>query len=360
MDWRAINREYPWLQPLKKTPQDPAYHAEGDVSIHTRLVLESLIQLKQWHQLQKTDQALLFWAALLHDIAKPVCTRTQPNGRIQTQGHTQKGEYMARAIMYKGIPEPVPFPLRETIAKLVRFHGLPIWLMEKTAPLKTIIRISQMVCLHHLAILAEADARGRIFGQPHELLDRIQFFREYSSENGCYMHPYFFETDLARITYLNGEHASPTYKPFDTTWGEVILMSGLPGAGKDTWIRANAFHLPVVSLDNIRTKLGIGPEKNQGIVIQTAKQHARELLRKKESFIWNATNTTSKIRKPLIDMFISYGAKVKIVYIESTYRVLFKQNKNRNHAVPENVLERLLQKLDVPSRDEAHRVVYYV
>ncbi len=35
----------PWLNDLKKTPQDPGWHAEGDVHIHTGMVLNQLYQL---------------------------------------------------------------------------------------------------------------------------------------------------------------------------------------------------------------------------------------------------------------------------------------------------------------------------
>jgi putative nucleotidyltransferase with HDIG domain len=360
VDWPAMNQAYPWLQPLTATPQDPAFHAEGDVGTHTRLVLEELTQMDEWQQLQKTDRDILFWAALLHDIAKPICTRTDTDGSIQAPNHTIKGERLAREIMYKGVPKPVPFKLRENIAKLVRFHGLPLWLIEQQDPQKKVIRASQTTNLKHLALLAEADVRGHICNDANDLLDRIHLFRQYATETGCYEQPYPFETDLARFTYFNNGNNAPTYTPYDTTWGEVILMSGLPGAGKDTWIRKNANQLPMVSLDNIRANLGIGPEQNQGRVIQAAKEQARELLRQKHPFVWNATNITSHIRKPLIDMFGSYGARVKIVYVESAYCALFKQNEGRNRAVPENIIESLMKKLDVPIADEATGVEYCV
>ena len=92
---------------------------------HTRMVLEALIGLDEWKTLPGTQRAIVFWAALLHDVAKPACMRIDANGKIRSPNHTVTGECMAREIMYRGIPEPVPFPWREQIAKLVRFHGLP-------------------------------------------------------------------------------------------------------------------------------------------------------------------------------------------------------------------------------------------
>ena len=224
--------------------------------------------------------------------------------------------------------------------------------------LKKIIRASQVVNLKHLALLAEADARGRVSPDMEESLERVRLFAQYASESGCYGQPYPFETDLARITYLNSGNGSPAYVPFDTTWGEVILMSGLPGAGKDTWINKNAKHLPMISLDEIRSDLGIGPEQNQGRVIQEAKARAKVLLRNKAPFVWNATNITSHVRKPLIDLFHAYGARAKIVYVEPDYADIIRQNESRRDAVPVPIIDRLIGKLEVPTVIEANEVIY--
>ena len=50
LDWNALLAQYPWLDGLAGTPQKPHYHAEGDVSTHTRMVAEALIALgqRQW------------------------------------------------------------------------------------------------------------------------------------------------------------------------------------------------------------------------------------------------------------------------------------------------------------------------
>lgn len=360
VDWTAICQSYPWLEPMATTPQDPAYHGEGDVLTHTRMVLEALVQLKQWQTLAQMDRGVLFWAALLHDIAKPACTKTDERGRIQSPNHTIIGEKMAREILYRKISDPIPFHEREKIVKLIRLHGMPRWLMEQNRPLKRIIGASQVVNLKHLALLAKADALGRISPDIEESIERIRMFAQYALESDCYDQPYPFETDLARITYLNSDKSPPNYLPYDTAWGEVILMSGLPGAGKDTWIGEQADYLPMISLDQIRSDLGISPRQSQGRVIQAAKARAKTLLRNKTSFVWNATNITRYVRKPLIDLFLSYNARVKIVYIEPPYTDLLQRNQSRQEAVPVTIIDRLLGKLEVPTVLEANDVRYIV
>ena len=71
-------------------------------------------------------------------------------------------------------------------------------------------------------------------------------------------------------------------------------MSGLPGAGKDAWIGNNRPDLPVVSLDAVRDSIGERASGNQGRVIQAAYEMARDHLRKKQDFVWNATNISEQ------------------------------------------------------------------
>ncbi|HEY5745425.1 MAG TPA: AAA family ATPase [Chryseolinea sp.] len=87
---------------------------------------------------------------------------------------------------------------------------------------------------------------------------------------------------------------------------------------------------------------------------------AKALLRKGQPFAWNATNTTRQLRTQWIDLFVSYKARVKLVYIETSYKEWINQNSNREFPVPNQVLSRLLSKLEVPLPQEAHRVEYIV
>ncbi|GKX49759.1 MAG: hypothetical protein KBE15_06820 [Budvicia sp.] len=62
----------------------------------------------------------------------------------------------------------------------------------------------------------------------------------------------------------------------------------------------------------------------------------------------------------MVNLFVSYHAWVKIVYIEVPYARWRIQNSGREHAVPEKVLDRMLSKLELPTQDEAHSVVYHI
>jgi putative nucleotidyltransferase with HDIG domain len=343
---------------MQGVPQDSAYHAEGDVLIHTRMVAEALLALEEWRGQVPMDRQALFAAALLHDVGKPACTVSEADGHITSRGHARKGEQLARRLLWLGeeLPTPAPFLLREQIAALVRFHGLPLQFLENADPARAVIEASQRVRLDHVALLAEADVRGRICSDQGALLERIALFREFCQEQDCYTASRTFADEYSRFVYLRSEHGDPDYAAYDDTRFEVVVMAGLPGAGKDTWVQKNLPGWPVISLDAVRRELGVDPRDDQGRVAQVARERARELLRQQCSFIWNATNITRMIRRRVLDLALAYHARTRIVYVEAPFATILSRNHTRRENVPEGIIYRLLNKLEMPQVSEAHRV----
>ena len=71
-------------------------------------------------------------------------------------------------------------------------------------------------------------------------------------------------------------------------------MSGMPGVGKDHWIREHLPGWPMISLDKLREEMNIAPIDEQGAVLQAAKTRAKEYLRTGQDFVWNATISANK------------------------------------------------------------------
>ncbi len=355
-DWDRLQQNNKWLSELAGIEQEPRYHGEGNVRNHTKMVLEAVLVLDEWAGLDTEEKYILFFACLLHDTGKIFCTKVI-DGVITSKNHARKGAVYSRLIMWQ---EMVPFSVREKIVALILLHSLPLWLHEKNNPEKTVVRASQNVSLKLLALLAEADVRGRICNDKEELLQRIGLFKGEAQRLDCYDKPFEFESDAARFLYFSKEHISLMYKPYEAYKSEVVLMSGLPGAGKDYWLDRNLPDQPVISLDDIRQDMNILPEAKQHKVIDRAKEEARVMLRQGRSFIWNATNITKRMRKQLVDLFVAYQAKAVIIYIEPCYETLMKQNKNRKKAVPEKIMEKMMNNLEVPTVHEAHEVRYVI
>jgi len=352
-DWENIRESFSWIRDMEGVPQDPIFHAEGDVAVHTRMVMNELLKLTEFQNLKLQDQEILFASALLHDVEKRSTTVIESNGRITSAKHALKGEYSARSILYKQIK--TPFVIREAIAKLVRYHGLPLWVFEKEDPQKALLQASLEVNTEHLSILAKADILGRISKDQNEMLYRIDLFKEFCLEHNCFGRPKTFGSNLGGYEFFQKENSSPDYVPFESDKFEVIVMSALPGTGKDFFIKRKFKDIPMVSLDDIRRELKIKPtdKKGNGKVVQMAKEKARQFLRKKETFIWNATNISKKMRKQLIDLFQDYGAKTRLIYLEVPYKRLLQQNQNREFPIPQGALEKMISKLEIPAAWEA-------
>lgn len=359
LNWEQITQDFEWIQALKECPQDPIYHAEGDVFTHTRMVCEALIQSPHWRQLPATERAILFAAALLHDVAKPAYTKLEENGRISSKGHVRQGAKLARQILWQLDSAPAFF-YREQIVGLVQMGSLPIWFLDKQNPQQAVIKASQRVRCDLLAILAEADVRGRWCHDQQELLDKIELFREFCRENHCFDQPRLFPSDHSRFLYFRKDNSNPDYQAFDDTRSQVILMSGLPASGKDFWIQENLENWPVISLDAFRLALNVSPEENQTPVVEAAKTQAKDYLRAGKSFVWNATNTTRAMRQQLIDLFAAYQARIRIVYLEVPFDELQQRNRSRKVPVPEAVIRKLAFRLDIPDLTEAHQVDWIV
>ncbi|MDE7298065.1 MAG: AAA family ATPase, partial [Lachnospiraceae bacterium] len=178
-----------------------------------------------------------------------------------------------------------------------------------------------------------------------------------------------------------------------------ILMSGLPLAGKDSWIaehgenalrekcsriagqgedaqekrtgigretkaenvagngrKTSEERLLVISLDDIREELRIPPAKKSDQIARIATERAKDCLRQRRAFIWNATNIVRETRQRLIDLFAGYGARVHIRYLEAPYRELLARNQKRARSIPPDVLEGMIQKLEPPAPWEAFEV----
>jgi predicted kinase len=357
VDWERYNQLFPWVRDLRGCPQDPVRHAEGDVWTHVRMVCESMVGLPAWRDRVPEEQRLLFAAALLHDVAKPVCTRTDADGRLRSRGHSWRGAIMARRILWR---LGVPFAVRERITALVRHHLVPLYILERDDPRRLAIEVSQTARCADLAVLAEADTRGRICPDPQRLLDSVAGFLEQSRENDCLEGPYPFASDQARFLYFRHSHRQPDAPAHEAFRCEVTLLSGLPGAGKDFWLKKNLPDLPVIALDAVRAELGIAPTEPQGPVLAKARARTQEYLRARQSFVWNATNLSRNVRGECVRLFSDYDARVRIVYREVPPERLFAQNRQRRERVPESVIERLLDRWEVPDATEAHQVDWVV
>jgi predicted kinase len=349
-NWKVIET-LDWVQPMKECPQDAVYHAEGDVWTHTRMVVEELLNDSDFKELDNHSQYVLFLSALLHDVAKPICT-FEENGRISSPKHAAIGEKVVRELLWNA-----DFETREAIAALVRLHGLPIWSIEKENPQRAVISSSLRLSNQHLYLLSKADANGRDCVDKEDLLLRIELFKELCLENDCFYTPKTFHNDHSRFKFFQTENDSYPSVIYDDTAFEMIILSGIAGSGKNSFYEKNFQNYPTVSLDTIREIYKIKPADKdaQGKVVQIAYEQAKEFCRKKQSFVWNSTNLTTDLRSKLIRTLSVYNPFFKIYYVETPLEKVFSRRQND---IPSDVLKRMVRQLDMPLLTEVHEVSY--
>lgn len=354
-DITAWAETQPWCQAMADCAQDAEWHSEGDVWSHTKMVLGQLLELDEWPSLASHEQIVLIFTALFHDVAKPLTTQIDPEtGRVRSPKHAVKGEHVVRSVLRD---LGCDLTTREEIARLVRYHGRPAFLLERDEPTHEVVRLSWLVSNRLLYLFALADTRGRDTDSMTRPEENLHFWKLMAEESGCYDQPYPFATDHARFTFFRQREPNLHYVPHEDFSCTVTLMAGLPGSGKDTWLSINRSDLPIVSLDNIRGELGFEPADNQGQVAQLAQERCREFLRSGTSFAFNATNTMRQTRGRWLDLFVDYNARIEIVYLEPPFETLLSQNKSRSKAVPEQVIHKLADKCEPPTWLECHSLV---
>ena len=144
---------------LPGVPQDPQWHPEGDVWVHTLLVVDAMKDICDREGIAGTDRTILMLAALCHDLGKPATTETI-DGRVRARGHEQVGVQKSEAFL-KRIDCPEDY--RNLIKPLVREHLVYASFGDKitTKAMKKLLERLKPARVGHLQLLVEADHSGR-------------------------------------------------------------------------------------------------------------------------------------------------------------------------------------------------------
>lgn len=154
MDAFGMLENFPELKALQGVPQDPDYHPEGDVWVHTLMVVDEMTKL---HTADKKRNLYLSLAALCHDLGKADTTETI-DGRIRAIGHENSGVPLTERFLERLSDEKA---LIETIVPLVKHHLKPLQFYKQGAKSAAIRRLANQVNIEEIILLAKADFLGR-------------------------------------------------------------------------------------------------------------------------------------------------------------------------------------------------------
>ena len=119
----AVEKLFPEILSLIGVPQDPEWHPEGDVLVHTQLVIDRARELID--DLSYPRQVTVMLAALAHDFGKPATTEFI-DGRLRSRGHEEAGVPPAESFLDRINVHTIDgYNVRGQVIALVREHLKP-------------------------------------------------------------------------------------------------------------------------------------------------------------------------------------------------------------------------------------------
>jgi predicted kinase len=137
-----------------------------------------------------------------------------------------------------------------------------------------------------------------------------------------------------------------------------VLLVGLPGSGKSTWVKGKQ---GVLSSDALRELLADDPDI-QNIharvfrVLRDLLKHRLEL--KRPVTYVDATNLTPSEREPYLKLADQFDCKVEAVFFDVPVDECIRRNRGRKRVVPDEVIRKMAERLVKPSTKEGFSRVH--
>ena len=162
LDDTEMWRVFPELFDMMDTPQDPIWHPEGDVLIHTMQALQYATDNFEFRDDKHKFKIML--AVLLHDIGKPETTTLNEKGSISSKGHAKAGADKAREFIKRYTEEA---ELVDEVPKLIYDHMFQFGTKYGDSAIR---RLATRVKVEDLVMVCDADSSGKL----HEELERLK------------------------------------------------------------------------------------------------------------------------------------------------------------------------------------------
>jgi len=151
---------FPEIKALINVPQEPEWHPEGDVFIHTCHCCDAMVKLPEWKNADAESRIVFSLAILSHDFGKPATThRAEKNGelRIVSPGHEAAGVPLAENFLAR---INAPLAIRQRVVPLVLNHLAHFQTLTDRAVRRLAKRL-EPENIHGLCVVMTADHMGR-------------------------------------------------------------------------------------------------------------------------------------------------------------------------------------------------------
>jgi len=146
--------DYPlsMIKELQDVPQNPKFHSEGNVFIHTMMVIDEGAKIRE----RSTDKRSFMWALLLHDIGKKPTTKLR-KGKLTSYDHDIVGADMTRQFLtYFNEDES----FINKVTALVRWHMQSLF-VTKNLKFQNVSGMLEEVDANEISLISISDRLGR-------------------------------------------------------------------------------------------------------------------------------------------------------------------------------------------------------
>lgn len=358
-----IQREFPLLVNAMKQADHHydsenlnPYHLEGDVWTHTMMVLQEAERLIRAGLFRNREDELRI-AALLHDLGKPMAREeVEETKRVRFIGHEGASFHLAIKVLDSIFDkfygrEPGSLPMKRNILESISFHDV-IWKGLNTDKFeKTFNRRFQFnKRLAELVLgVSLADGAGRFYSESKRQPDTGAVYERVMNEIGQLSYPQLISKprDLKNCT------------------NDVILMVGLPGSGKSTFVEQ---YIPdnyvVISRDNLVEEYA----QKHGITYDEAwkaedfdavvDKQIRSTISEKRSVVIDKTHMGPKSRRRSLAPFPKSYAKTAVVITEDFDTIVERSIARVGKTITDRVLRDMTLRFRPPTYDDFDYIEY--
>ncbi len=156
-------KHFPEIAALDGTPQEPEWHPEGDVFVHTGCCLDALVKLDSWRDGTLETRRLLSLAVLAHDFGKPSTTKqAERRGKLRwvSPEHEPAGGPLSDTFLHRiGAPLALVAHVHPLVVNHLLHHDGPAEYRDTTV--RRLARKIEPATLDELMAVMRADHLGR-------------------------------------------------------------------------------------------------------------------------------------------------------------------------------------------------------
>lgn len=166
------NYPFSMIKELQEVDQNPKFHPEGNVFVHTMMVIDEGAKVRE----RSLNKRAFMWALLLHDIGKKPTTKIR-KGKLTSYNHDIVGADMVRKFLSHFNEEE---SFIEEVRALVRWHMQSLF-VTKNLKYQNVDAMLEEVNINDIVLVSLSDRLGRgnlKFNDIRETEEQINVFKK--------------------------------------------------------------------------------------------------------------------------------------------------------------------------------------